>query len=134
MKTAEFNKGQLVVVTTKNGKVEGVISSVDTNVCTFDIEYSVDYLKDGKTWTMIGVPARAIELDLKSDLNENEKKVLDCMIENTKDNDGFILDELSCFGEFTMNQIKGYASSLQKKGYIEMYNGECYNDGRAILK
>ena len=23
---------------------------------------SVDYLKDGKTWTMIGIPARAIEL------------------------------------------------------------------------
>lgn len=62
MKTAEFNKGQSVVVTTKNGKVEGVITSVDTNVCTFDIEYSIDYLKDGKLWTMIGVPARAIEL------------------------------------------------------------------------
>ncbi|RHJ76893.1 hypothetical protein [Parabacteroides sp. AM08-6] len=62
MATAEFKKGQSVVVTTKSGKVEGVISSVDTNVCTFDIEYSVDYLKDGKTWTMIGVPARAIEL------------------------------------------------------------------------
>jgi hypothetical protein len=62
MKTAEFNKGQSVVVTTKNGKVEGAISSVDMNVCTFETEYSVDYLKDGKTWTMICVPARAIEL------------------------------------------------------------------------
>ena len=134
MKATEFEKGQLVVVTTKNGKVEGVITSVDTNVCTFEIEYSVDYLKDGKTWTMIGIPARAIEIDSKSDLNENEKKVLACMVESTKDNDGFILDELACFGEFTMNQLKGYVSSLQKKGYIEMYNGECYNDGRAILK
>lgn len=45
MKTAEFNKGQSVVVTTKNGKVEGTISSVDMNVCTFETEYSVDYLK-----------------------------------------------------------------------------------------
>lgn len=130
MATTEFKKGQLVIVTTKNGKVNGVISSVDTNVCTFDVEYSVDYLKDGKSWTMIGVPAIAIE----ADLNDNEKKVLECMIENTKDNDGFILDELACFGEFTMCQLKGYASSLQKKGYVEMYNGECYNDGRAILK
>lgn len=62
MKATEFKKGQSVVVTTKNGKVEGTISGVDMNVCTFKVDYSVDYLKDGKTWTMIGVPARAIEL------------------------------------------------------------------------
>lgn len=62
MKAAEFNKGQSVVVTTQKGKIEGVISSVDMNVFTFETEYSVDYLKEGKTWTMIGVPARAIEL------------------------------------------------------------------------
>lgn len=67
-----------------------------------------------------------------SDLNENEKKVLECMIENTKDNGGFILDELSCFGEFTINQLKGYASSLQKKGFVEMYGRDSYNDGRAF--
>lgn len=62
MKTTEFKKGQSVVVTTKNGKVKGIISSVDMNVCTFETDYSVDYLKEGKTWTMICVPARAIEL------------------------------------------------------------------------
>lgn len=62
MKTAKFNKGQSVVVTTKSGKVKGTISSVDMNVCTFETEYLVDYLKEGKIWTMIGVPARAIEL------------------------------------------------------------------------
>jgi hypothetical protein len=66
-------------------------------------------------------------------LNENEKRVLECMIENTADNDGFILDELACYGEFTMSQLKGYASALQKKGFIEMYNGGCYNDGRAFI-
>lgn len=135
MKTTEFQKGQSVVVTTKRGKVEGIITSVDTNLCTFDIEYSIDYLKEGKTWTMIGVPSRAIEMVEQTDaLNDNEKKVLDCMIENTKDNGGFILDELSCFGEFTINQLKGYASSLQKKGLVEMYGRDSYNDGRAILQ
>lgn len=135
MKTTEFKKGQSVVVTTKNGMVEGVISSVDINVCTFEVEYSVNYLKEGKKWTIIGVPARAIEVkSVANDLNENEKKVLECMIENTKDNDGFILDELRCFGEFTMNQLKGYASSLQKKGFIEMYGNDSYNDGKAFIK
>lgn len=48
MKTAKFNKGQSVVVTTKSGKVKGTISSVDMNVCTFETEYLVDYLKEGK--------------------------------------------------------------------------------------
>lgn len=51
-----------MTVITKNGKIEGKISSVDINICTWETEYSVDYLKDGKIWTMICVPARAIEL------------------------------------------------------------------------
>ena len=62
MKTSEFKKGQSVIVTTKNGNVKWIISSVDTNICTWETEYSVDYLKNGKTWTMIGIPARAIDL------------------------------------------------------------------------
>lgn len=70
--------------------------------------------------------------EVSQSLNENEKKVLECMIENTKDNGGFILDELGCFGEFTINQLKGYASSLQKKGLVEMYGRDSYNDGRAF--
>jgi hypothetical protein len=44
------------------GSKETHLSSVDTNICTWETEYSVDYLKNGKTWTMIGVPARAIDL------------------------------------------------------------------------
>lgn len=133
MTTTEFKKGQSVIVNTQNDKIEGTITSVDTNVCTFETDYSVDYLKDDKVWTMIGVPARAIEIVPATPvLNKNEKKVLECMIENTKCNDGFILDELSCLGEFTINQLKGYASSLQKKGFIEMYGRDSYNDGRAF--
>lgn len=62
MEIEKFQRGQSVVVTTKNAKVDGIISDVDMNVCTFEIEYSVDYFKDGETWTMIGVPAKAIEV------------------------------------------------------------------------
>ena len=62
MKESEFKKGQSVIVTTKDGKIEGRISSVDTNICTWETEYSVDYLKGDEIWTMICVPARAIEL------------------------------------------------------------------------
>lgn len=62
MKEIEFKKGQSVIVTTKNGKIEGKISSVDTNICTWETEFSVEYMKDGNLWTMIGIPAKAIEL------------------------------------------------------------------------
>ena len=62
MKEIEFKKGQSVIVTSKNGKIEGKISSVDTNICTWETEYSVEYMKDGNLWTMIGIPAKAIEL------------------------------------------------------------------------
>lgn len=58
---AKFVKGQLVRVTQKNGKtVEGTIRDWDYNVCTFEKEYSIDYLKDGKTWTMICIPEDCI--------------------------------------------------------------------------
>lgn len=62
MKEIEFKKGQSVIVTTKNGKIEGTISDVNTNICTWEAEFSVEYMKDGNLWTMIGVPAKAIEL------------------------------------------------------------------------
>jgi len=58
----KLSKGAKVVVVTRNGNIEGVISGVDVNVCTFETDYSVDYLKDGKTWTIIGVPEKAIEI------------------------------------------------------------------------
>ncbi len=60
----KFKVGQPVIVKSKKGNIEGVISSIDTNVCTFETEYSVDYDKDGKVWTMICVPGSAIELKL----------------------------------------------------------------------
>ncbi len=62
MNSTVFVKGQKVIVTTKNGKIEGTISDVNTNICTWETEFSVEYMKDGNLWTMIGIPAKAIEL------------------------------------------------------------------------
>lgn len=57
----KFNKGDKVIVTRRNGaKVTGIISGWDYNVCTFEVEYDVDYLKDDKNFTMICVPQTAI--------------------------------------------------------------------------
>lgn len=62
---ARFEKGQKVKVTTKSGKsIEGTVKDWDYNYCTFEKEYAIDYLKDGKVWTMIGVPEKNITLIL----------------------------------------------------------------------
>lgn len=137
-------------------KVKGILTSLEvTGVITgiFENEYSKgveirldnpvvwgDYTYENYTstarkhdnWGNLQLTELVEDEKAVSDLNENEKKVLDCIIENTKDNGGFILDELNCFGEFTINQLKGYASSLQKKGLVEMYGRDSYNDGRAF--
>lgn len=59
---AEFEKGQRVRVTKNNGEVvEGTIRDWDYNPCTFAREYSLDYMKDGKRWTMICIPEANVE-------------------------------------------------------------------------
>lgn len=150
MKTAEVNNDLV------GKRVKGIFTSLEiTGVITgvFENEYSKgvdikldkpvvwsDYAYENYTstarkcddWGNLECTDLIDETKVVPDLNENEKKVLECMVWNTKDNGGFILDELSCFGEFTINQLKGYASSLQKKGLVEMYGRDSYNDGRAF--
>lgn len=63
MKEKKFIKGTSVIVTLKDGReIHGTVASVDTNICTWEEEYSVDYVKNNKTWTIIGVPAANIKL------------------------------------------------------------------------
>lgn len=46
MKEKKFIKGTSVIVTLKNGEeIHGTIASVDTNMCTWEEDYSVNYLK-----------------------------------------------------------------------------------------
>lgn len=60
----KFNKGDKVIVTRRNGeKISGTINDWDYNYCTFDVQYDVDYLKDGKKFTLICVPQTAITLN-----------------------------------------------------------------------
>lgn len=60
----KFNKGDKVRITKRNGEtITGTISGWDYNVCTFEVEYDVDYLKDGKNFTMICIPQTALTLD-----------------------------------------------------------------------
>ena len=63
MKEQKFIVGTSVIVTLKDGKeIHGTIASLDTNWCTYKEEYSVNYVKHNKIWTIIGVPASNIKL------------------------------------------------------------------------
>ena len=63
MKEKKFIVGTSVIVTLKNGEaVRGTIASINTNLCTWEEEYSVNYVKHNKIWTIIGVPASNIKL------------------------------------------------------------------------
>lgn len=42
-------------------EIHGTVASVDTNICTWEEEYSVIYVKNNKIWTIIGVPASNIK-------------------------------------------------------------------------
>lgn len=60
----KFSKGDKVTVTRRNGEIiSGTVLDWDYNLCTWDIEYDVDYLKDGKVFTMLCVPESAITLN-----------------------------------------------------------------------
>lgn len=63
MKEKKFIVGTSIIVTLKDGKeIHGTIASLDTNMCTWEEEYSVNYVKHNKIWTIIGVPASNIKL------------------------------------------------------------------------
>lgn len=56
-----FHIGDHVVVHAKRGDVEGVISDFDDNLMTGEEQVSVNYEKNGETWTMICIPISKIE-------------------------------------------------------------------------
>lgn len=46
MKEKKFIVGTNVIVTLRNGgEIHGTVASVDTNICTWEEEYSVNYVK-----------------------------------------------------------------------------------------
>lgn len=71
---------------------------------------------------------------MKQELNEIETKVLQQIkkvAEYYSEDGNFTIDEIDVkpLG-ITTNQLKGYVGSLSRKGYIEMYGGCYYFDGR----
>ena len=57
----KFKTGDKVIIHSRRGDIEGVISDFDTNLMTSEETTDVDYDHNGRTMTMIGVPLKALE-------------------------------------------------------------------------
>ena len=66
-----------------------------------------------------------------TNLNENELKVLIAIEQLVENGDAFPTFDIVIKG-LTENQIKGYLSSLQRKGYIECDEAESYCDATLL--
>lgn len=65
MKAYKFKLGTQVIVTKKDGStLNGTITGLDVNLCTFKNEYYVRYFDNERNseWTLLGVPETAITL------------------------------------------------------------------------
>lgn len=74
-----FSTGDKVIVHTKKGDIEGIISDFDTNMMSWDETADVDYYKDnGEKFTMLGVPLSRIEK-----VNENKDIMINKIVQES---------------------------------------------------
>lgn len=70
---------------------------------------------------------------MKTNLTNNEQVVLKAIVENAHEigDNGveFLLDEVVGATGMSQRSVQGICSSLQKKGYIDCFSGECCFDG-----
>lgn len=70
---------------------------------------------------------------MKTNFTDLEKVVLKAIVESAHESGDngveFLLDEVVGATGMSQRSVQGVCSSLQKKGYIECYNGEYYFDG-----
>lgn len=68
MVESKFKRGEIVTVTDKNGEIKyiGIVKGWDCNLCTFEVEYEIDYYNSEheRTFTLIGVPEERIQIKL----------------------------------------------------------------------
>jgi hypothetical protein len=68
-------------------------------------------------------------------LTEKEAQVLNVIKECAKESDNgkeFIIEDVANQLNLSEYQVSGVCSSLQKKGFVDMFNGDCYYDGEII--
>lgn len=102
----------------KNGEtINGIISDYDYNSVTFDKEYNVDYKKDGKTWTMIGVPEGKIQ-EFQEDKKNLAKEIIERQKTLPKEDIGKKLEATTSIVEYRRHLID-YGTKNGDKDLVE---------------
>lgn len=102
----------------KNGEtINGIISDYDYNSVTFDKEYNIDYEKDGKTWTMIGIPEGKIQ-ELQEDKKNLAKEIIERQKALPKEDIGKKLEATTSIVEYRRHLID-YGTKNGDKDLVE---------------
>ncbi len=85
MVESKFKKGDIVTVTDKNGEIKytGIVKGWDCNLCTFDVEYEIDYYnrEHDRSFTLLGVPEERIHIKLPT---KHQMKLINELINGVK--------------------------------------------------
>lgn len=73
-KNFKFHEGDEVTFIKDGKEMDGIISDYDYHSMTWKPQYSIDYMKDGKTWTVIGIPEDKITLKNVGSEDEYQKR------------------------------------------------------------
>lgn len=68
----QWKTGDRVIVHGRNQTINGVIKDFGSNIMTWEEDCDVDYEKDGRTWTLLGVPLNKLER-VQSNESKNTK-------------------------------------------------------------
>lgn len=74
-KNFKFHEGDNVTFIDKdNNQYNGIISNYDYHLMTWKPAYDIEYIKNGKTWTAIGIPEDRITLKQEASNDEYQKR------------------------------------------------------------
>ena len=85
MVESKFKRGEIVTVTTKSGEIKctGIVRGWDCNLCTFEVEYEIDYYNSDneRVFTLLGVPENKLQ---SLTLTDRQKELFEELIQGSK--------------------------------------------------
>lgn len=85
MVESKFKRGEIVTVTTKSGEIKctGIVRGWDCNLCTFEVEYEIDYYnsENERVFTLLGVPENKLQ---SLTLTDRQKELFEELIQGSK--------------------------------------------------
>jgi len=126
----KYRKGDEVSFTHKGEVIQGTISDYDYNSVTFKKEYMIDYERDGKDLTMVGISEDLINV------GKNTKESADTNKTEKERDSKLVLGHLDFNHDFMIVREGGSIGEGSRDTYFYQYNGTAYktSDDKDELK